>query len=521
LAQRLANGAEFGAMKAAKSGSKVSLTQENLGLKPALPLNDLQDLALWGSRAKDADGLDHGYWQPWGPPCDVQNLDQKELLSTFSTWLVKQLRMHRDAVAQVASTLQRMQQSLFHEEAGKVDFASALAVINGLPTRLDSLEDSAQTLLVRVNKLSNEQLKRASSRGSLAQEKTAKDLEIHDKPAQQAVKECREAVNLMLEMQRNFTENQESLLQQRLAHFEEEFRKAGVANVDEIAFRFGTRDREMEGIYARVDASEFSIQKAEESLATIDKWKDQHSYAIFDLERRSSEAENQLRLLTSDVEDHAQELLAIVKRQNLEPEGAEKSDKPEKIASDGSNILVHRNSGSLKKGEVRVDETIVKDVADAKAAAEKASESASAAAEKALSSLSSAQELQKEMASIWQALQNVRSTSPKDVWPHRNARLGRLPNLPPSSLAQEEADRQRPYPEKDSELEKVQQLKERFFPPTGGCFRTGTSHRYRSRKRPATAQMQLQVLRGGGSVDVGKSRPLTAGNERRLGTGDD
>eukprot|EP00434_Breviolum_minutum_P007971 symbB.v1.2.007029.t2/scaffold428.1/size206322/4 len=308
-------------MKAAKLGSKVSLTQENLGLKPALPLNDLQDLTLWGSRAKDADGLDHGYWQPWGPPCDVQNLDQKELLSTFSTWLVKQLRMHRDAVAQVASTLQRMQQSLFHEEAGKVDFASALAMINGLPTRLDSLEDSAQTLLVRVNKLSNEQLKRASSRGSLAPEKTGKDLEIHDKPPQQAVKECREAVSLMLEMQRNFTENQESLLQQRLAHFEEGFRKAGVANMDEISFRFGTRDREMEGIYARVDASEFSIEKAEETLATLSKWKDQHSCAIFDLERRSSEAENQLRLLTSDVEDHAQELLAMVERQNLQPEG--------------------------------------------------------------------------------------------------------------------------------------------------------------------------------------------------------
>ena len=32
----------------------------------------------------------------------------------------------------------------------------------------------------------------------------------------------------------------------RLAHFEEEFRKAGVANVDEIAFRFGARDREIE-----------------------------------------------------------------------------------------------------------------------------------------------------------------------------------------------------------------------------------------------------------------------------------
>ena len=32
----------------------------------------------------------------------------------------------------------------------------------------------------------------------------------------------------------------------RLAHFEEGFRKAGVANMDEISFRFGTRDREME-----------------------------------------------------------------------------------------------------------------------------------------------------------------------------------------------------------------------------------------------------------------------------------
>eukprot|EP00434_Breviolum_minutum_P007972 symbB.v1.2.007029.t3/scaffold428.1/size206322/4 len=202
-------------------------------------------------------------------------------------------------------------------------------------------------------------------------------------------------------------------------------------------------------------------------------------------------------------------------------EGAEKSEKPEKIPSDGSNVVLLRH-GSLKKGEVPVDETIVKDVADAKAAAEKATEKASAAAENALSS---AQELQKEMASIWQALQNVRSTSPKDVWPHRNAPLsGRLPNLPPSSLAHEEADRRsQPYPiEKESELEKVQHLKERFFPPTGGCFRTGTSHRYRSRKRPATAQMQLQVLKGGGSNDAfPTSRPLTAGNERRRGTGDD
>ena len=32
---------------------------------------------------------DHGYWQPWGPPCDVQNLDQKEWKVVNVVWAGK------------------------------------------------------------------------------------------------------------------------------------------------------------------------------------------------------------------------------------------------------------------------------------------------------------------------------------------------------------------------------------------------------------------------------------------------
>lgn len=471
----------------------ANLTQAET--QPVLPSAELQDLVLWGSRAKDADGLDHGYWEPWGPPCDLQRLESKECLSTFSTWLVKQLRSHRDATAQVAARLQKLQRSLFDEDAGKVTFEAAVAMILELPERLKSVEDSTQTLLIQVNKNRDDQLKRASTRVNIPAVKAAQEFEIHDKPVEQAVKECREAVNVMLEMQRTFTDGQEELLRTRLLRFEEEFHKAGIANADEIAFRYSTQSRELEGIYARLEGVEHGIQRGEESFEQLSKWKEKHSFSIFDLERRTSEAESQLKLLMADVEDHAQELLAL-----LESEPGKKRD----------SEVVRDSSRSTSKA--RADEALAAATAAATLAAKEEAAEMKASAEKALSV---AQELQKEMTNMFEALQSSlqSSWSPRDAWPHRNAPLvGRLPNLPPSSLAQEEIDAIRLDPQSSDlhvefPMHKVNPLKERFHPPTGGGFRTGTSHRYRERrKRPSTAVCGVPLHSRG---DAG-NRPSTA-----------
>ncbi|CAL1162970.1 unnamed protein product, partial [Cladocopium goreaui] len=210
-------------------------------------------------------------------------------------------RSHRDATAQVAARLQKLQRSLFDEDAGKVTFEAAVAMILELPERLKSVEDSTQTLLIQVNKNRDDQLKRASTRVNIPAVKAAQEFEIHDKPVEQAVKECREAVNVMLEMQ-------------RLLRFEEEFHKAGIANADEIAFRYSTQSRELEGIYARLEGVEHGIQRGEESFEQLSKWKEKHSFSIFDLERRTSEdgsAESQLKLLMADVEVPEAKLLRV------------------------------------------------------------------------------------------------------------------------------------------------------------------------------------------------------------------
>lgn len=385
----------------------------------------------------------------------------------------------------MAARLQKLQRSLFDEDAGKVAFESAVAMIHELPERLKSVEDSTQSLLIQVNKNRDDQLKRASARVNLPAVKAAQEFEIHDKPVEQAVKECREAVNLMLEMQRTFTDGQEELLRARLLHFEEEFHKAGIANADEIAFRYSTQSRELEGIYARLEGVEHGIQRGEETFQELCSWKEKHSFSIFNLERRTSEAESQLKLIMADVEDHAKELLALVE-----------TEPGERILRDPE--VVREPSRSVSKA--RVDEA----VAAATLAAMEGAE-VKATAEKALSV---AHEVRKEVTDMFQALQSsLQSSGSRNAWPHRNAPLaGRLPNFPPSSLAQEEAEAIRLDLQSPDHVEcpmhfQVNPLRERFYPPTGGGFR----HRER-RKRPSTAVCGVPLHSRG---DAG-NRPSTA-----------
>ncbi|CAK9098002.1 unnamed protein product [Durusdinium trenchii] len=447
----------------------------------------LEELVLWATRAKDADGLDHGYWQTWGPPCDVQELVNWECLKSFSTWVAKQLRTHRDATSQVGATLQKLQKSLFDEEMGKVDFASAIALLNELPQRLEAVEENTRTLVARVNKLNSDPLKRVSTRGSIAPVSGPREFEIHDKPGDQAVKECREAVNLMLEMQRNFKEQQEEAFVKRLASFDVAFQEAGLANAEEIAYRFHAQVRELEGIYARAAGLEEGLQNVEEHLAKslqgIDDWKAAFSVRLDDLEGRIDQAEDQFKTQTGDMEALAQQLNKLAEE------------------NQGDRVTLTRSRGSHSKEEKDkkmsdlVIESIQEDMAKSQNAAQKA--------------ISMAEELEKVVGKMQQEMY-TQSSSP-NAWPLRNARPGRLPNLPPSSLAQEEEKDAPRYLITDDQAweylelpkHKAKEAKERFLPPSGGCFR----HRARSRnKRPSTAQSWQVQVRG----EAARSRPATA-----------
>eukprot|EP00913_Durusdinium_trenchii_P012768 g11987.t2 len=182
-------------------------------------------------------------------------------------------RTHRDATSQVGATLQKLQKSLFDEEMGKVDFASAIALLNELPQRLEAVEENTRTLVARVNKLNSDPLKRVSTRGSIAPVSGPREFEIHDKPGDQ---------------------QQEEAFVKRLASFDVAFQEAGLANAEEIAYRFHAQVRELEGIYARAAGLEEGLQNVEEHLAKslqgIDDWKAAFSVRLDDLEGRIDQA---------------------------------------------------------------------------------------------------------------------------------------------------------------------------------------------------------------------------------------
>lgn len=57
--------------------------------------------------------------------------------------------------------------------------------MNELPERLELVENATQTVAARVDKLQEQSLKRALTRGSIKPVAEAKDFEIHDKPTAQ------------------------------------------------------------------------------------------------------------------------------------------------------------------------------------------------------------------------------------------------------------------------------------------------------------------------------------------------
>lgn len=266
---------------------------------PEFPISDsqhLEELALWGARAKGHDGLDQGYWQPWGPPSDLQDVAraEKDALGAYSQWTTKQLRSQRDAVARLAAAHVQLQKCISEDLVdGKANFASAVMMLTEMPRRMQVMEDRVQTLECRVQLLSDSTLSpqpqpRASSNALKAPPS------VSDKPSEEAVRECREAVGVMLSMQQNMKQELAAIeehLSMRSNDFEASLRAAANANHDAVHTLFASHSQEVEALYARSAACEEGLQDLQTQSLLLAEWKDGASSDLFECARRLTEVE--------------------------------------------------------------------------------------------------------------------------------------------------------------------------------------------------------------------------------------
>ncbi|CAE7414688.1 ALKBH3 [Symbiodinium natans] len=510
---------------------------------PELPISDgahLKELALWGARTKGGNGLDHGYWQPWGPPFDFQEVAraEKDALGTFAQWMTKQLRSHRDAVARLAAAHVQLQESLSADIVdGKANFASAVAMLTEMPQRMEAAEARTQTLEYRVDRLNGELLNPQPTKAcSLPRPAPS----ISDKPTDEAVKECREAVGLMLTMQQNMKQELSTIeenMNMRLSDFEAALHAAANANHDAVHTLFASRSQELEALYARSAACEEGLQDLQTESSRFAEWKEGASSDLVQLAQRLAEAETDARMIHSGLEELATSIAA-----KPDPGEAPKAKRAASKLSMASAVGAQAPAS---------DEAV-----------QKAQEAAEKALDVAKQAMLIAEEIRIQVSGTHKAGDVSCVPKPAGSWPCRaRVRKGCLPYLPPSSLAHEHKqqvpaapldpdrqlidmlDDQSPSSNEDSYIrddtdneplqrkqdkgqaslamvllqgaveadgswQKESQDKERFLPPTGGCFRHQSPHsRLGSRNtRPLTAE-RPRVVHAGGVV-----RPSTAGH---------
>jgi len=540
---------------------------------PSWTSEHLKELTLWAARSKGEDGLDTGYWQPWGPPCDLQELAQsQDVLCVFAQWVTRQLRNHRDAVAKLATTHQRLEEGLSADVDGKVDFASTIAMLTTMPGRVEAVEEQARTLKFRVDRLNDDLLKQQSNDFTAQRQPNRQPPSIRDKPADEAVKECRQAVGIMLEMQQsmqNELARTEENFSMRLEDFGSKLEAVANANTDAIYSLFQSRLQELEGLYSRCGSLEEGLEDLQQQALRTIVWKDDAFAGLAEQAKHLTDVEALVRALGGGLEELAQSLASHTATKQEEGEAAIAARTLSKLATvhaapPDDAVQAAQDPESAKQGEGESNDAAghalaaartfskVATVQDAGSdaavqAAQDVADKAMAAAKKALFI---AEEVRTNMSKIREETFDPKLMS----WPLRTpARHGYLPYLPPSSLAQEERHRrmqsvnrnlvqsmteqddgQSPRSDPtDSERETDEQFqrksrlkmrqaqtevakvllqgegplawqkgaepeKERFLPPTGGCFRHQSPHsRFSSRtSRPLTAERPPTLQRG-------------------------
>eukprot|EP00439_Symbiodinium_sp_Y106_P056737 s1603_g7.t7 len=549
-----------------------------------------------------------------------EQLDRvRDALGAYSQWTTKQLRSHRDAVARLAAAHVQLQQCISADLVdGKANFASAVVMLTEMPRRMQAMEDRVQTLECRVQLLNDSTLspqpqpRAEDSDGQLfrigiGHEKLQKCLEassnalkappsISDKPSDEAVRECRQAVGVMLSMQQNMKQELAAIEEQmcmRSNDFEASLRAAANANHDAVHALFASHSQEVEALYARSAACEEGLQDLQTQSSLLAEWKDGASSDLFEHARRLTEVEKAARAAEFTEKISAGGTAAASRaasktaaagldeglRASVVPEDAgqliqatratSKIAVAQGVASDEvlPTSTVSEDAGQLIQAARATSKIAVAQSVASDEAVRNVQEVAIKALDVAQKALLIAEETRAQGSKTCKDGDKLAPQKAAGTWPCRPRVLqGCLPYLPPSSLAHEihrpkqrspgcRKDRMNgswhdrspsssatddsdlkddtelgPLPQ-PAELREAktpalvllaasgggstargrtqqEEEKERFLPPTGGCFRHLSPHsRLGSRNtRPLTAE-RPQVVHRGGAV-----RPSTAGH---------
>mmetsp|Transcript_103091 Transcript_103091/g.183178 ORF Transcript_103091/g.183178 Transcript_103091/m.183178 type:complete len:629 (-) Transcript_103091:16-1902(-) len=303
-----------------ESGPVPERAQKTANLQPFLrpemragTQEELEQIAHWASRAKTEEGLDQGYWMPWEPPIDIDNLKavQKGLLHAWCTWVMKQLRSQRDAVSYLAGRALSYIPSPHEAQSSHLDPSLALK-LRELPSRLETLEEQEKTMNLRLNKLNDEITRRPKGHGlplprtSMSMPHGPDDPTLHDGHrkgvfSEQALKECKHAVQLMANNQQQLIAEQQALrrtIETRLDEFEKDAAERRDKESADLEDKFGKLSTSIEG---RLKPLEERFSATDALTQQQEKKGELHSTRLKQVEETQETAAKDVEGLTEDM----------------------------------------------------------------------------------------------------------------------------------------------------------------------------------------------------------------------------
>ncbi|CAE7225253.1 ALKBH3 [Symbiodinium sp. CCMP2592] len=468
-------------------------------------------------------------------------------------------------------------------------------MLTEMPRRMQAMEDRVQTLECRVQLLNDSTLSPQPQPDASSNALKAPP-SVSDKPSDEAVRECREAVGVMLSMQQNMKQELAAIEEQmcmRSNDFEASLRAAANANHDAVHALFASYSQEVEALYARSAACEEGLQDLQTQSSLLAEWKDGASSDLAEYARRLVEVERAARAAEFTEKISAGGTTAASRAASkTAAAGLDEGLRASVVPEDAGQLIQATRATSkiavaqgVASDEVLPTSTVSEDagqVIQAARATSKIAVAQSVASDEAVRNVQEvaikALDVAQKALLIAEETRAQGSKTCKDgdklapqkaagTWPCRPRVLqGCLPYLPPSSLAHEMHRPKQRSPgcrkdrmngswhdrspsssatddsdlKDDTELGPLPQTaelreaktpalvllaasgggstargrtqqeeeKERFLPPTGGCFRHLSPHsRLGSRNtRPLTAERPPVVHRGG------VVRPSTAGH---------
>eukprot|EP00931_Biecheleriopsis_adriatica_P047310 TRINITY_DN27258_c0_g1_i2.p1 TRINITY_DN27258_c0_g1~~TRINITY_DN27258_c0_g1_i2.p1 ORF type:complete len:645 (-),score=156.74 TRINITY_DN27258_c0_g1_i2:36-1970(-) len=293
----------------------------------------LEELSYWSARAKGVDGLDHGYWHVWEPPVNLDSLRPlaEGKMHAFSLWLVRQLRSQRDAVASVSANLLKLHLSL---PAGATAESAALAeaglaALTDLPRRLEAIEERERAVASRLDRLNEDvnvlprhtpPLPRTSQTVPPGADDVSLEVgsKVHQKLSEQALKECKQSVTLISDMFTSLRKDQDAL---KLLFLEKlEKTEAAMTALDAKTSKTFSDEIQaaLQRIEARVKPFETRFESTQQLAIQMSEWKERKSAFFEDFAQRLESAEQTIATMSEDIEGLTEDMVNFLARSNKE-----------------------------------------------------------------------------------------------------------------------------------------------------------------------------------------------------------